>query len=237
MRSEGIVTSCRSFVVVSCSVVRSTLPMSNPHRAATSYTNVARANPKSPRLRANIEARARWTTREFVRRKRWTYAEMIAVIREQFGIGQNAAQVVYTRARAMFTENADINVDQLVNAMWNVHEKALGDRKYQAAIRAIERMAIFKGLLVKKHEIEHGGTINVRQTMHLQVLALTPIERGDRKKELLAKNGIAVDADDATLDAVISRVLDVDDAKKQAIDVALGGDGFEDDDDVGEVDE
>jgi hypothetical protein len=165
---------------------------------------------KPPSKRALvIDKHAKWIMREYERDPRCTYNEMIARVRQRYGISGRQAQETYSRYRTMEKEAlATLDLSSIVSRYEYLYECAVREKKWNAARSIVDSMAWATGVAKPPAiELQHSGQVSVQQLAHVSVLALTPTMRAQRIRELQAKTGpVLIDVAPAGED-----VLDVDD--------------------------
>lgn len=178
-----------------------------------------RYSPKSKKVQQQLDQRARWVLKEWERSPTYKYADMIAAIRERFDIGHTMAEVAYARARELFTASTqDLDMTRLIAEYFKIYELAVDDKKWNAACRILNSLALNTGLAAsRKHDVTVGGSITVNQIAHVSSLQLTPIQRTHREAELLAKAALAPTPDQIA-SAIDALAIPVDDADEEVDD-------------------
>lgn len=144
---------------------------------------------KSVKGQRVLDQRAAWIMREWERTPTLSYAECIDLLRERFECGIGAAEDAYARANELWAQSAlEIDPNRLLAFYWKLAEHALSDeRKARGAIAAAKIIdSIFeKTGLAAPNKIEHSFA-DVQRMSHLGVLGMTPTQRVQRERELMA---------------------------------------------------
>ena len=144
---------------------------------------------KSVKGQRVLDQRAAWIMREWERTPTLSYAECIDLLRERFECGVSAAEDAYARANELWAQAAmEIDPNRLLAFYWKLAEHALSDeRKARGAVAAAKIIdSIFeKTGLAAPSKVEHSFA-DVQRMSHLGVLGLTPTQRAQRERELLA---------------------------------------------------
>ncbi len=187
------------------------LSMANRYTKGETTRVVARRyDPKSAKVKLELDRRARWMLKEWERSPTYTYADAIAALRDRYQIGHSMAEVAYARAREMFAQGTEkLDMSRLVAEYFKLYEAAFAAGKYAAACKILSSMGVATGVArPAKHEVQVSGTVNVNQIAHVAVLHLTPIQRAHRERELLAKAGLDAASEPGAIDEMIASVID-----------------------------
>lgn len=176
-----------------------------------------RGNAKRPRIMRGravrktsrkMEARARWIVNEFVRDPTYTYAEMIDAVCERFAIGHSQAEQAYQRAGQLEAEMlGTLSPGKLVGLYFQLLDEARAAGKFNAARAIIDSIFDKTGMSApNRHEFSMANARTIHQMAHVNVLAMTPQQRAQRKRELVGKRPVLdIAADDLERIAVPAR--------------------------------